>query len=143
MPINARKLGPGSLTLGAGALAAQSQLTACKLSPAEAVETGTAVKVLSGESLDAPTSVSFTYALEGTFLQDDPGVSSVVDWSWDNAGTPQPFTFVPNTEGQRTITGTLYPVPLSLGGDDVDGDYMASDFTWRIDGEPVRSIPGP
>ena len=140
MPINSRKLGPGTLTLGAGAMAVASQLSKCRLNVAESVTTeGEKLKALSGETKDGTTETAeFAYTLEGTFWQDDPGVASVVDWSWDNAGSPEPFVFVPNTEGGRRVTGTLYPVPLSIGGDDVDATDMASDFTWRIDGEPVR-----
>lgn len=138
MPINSRQLGPGTLTLGAAALAVESQLTKAKVTPSEEVETAERVKVLSGESKGGATSASYTFVLEGTFLQDDPGVASVVDWSWDNMGTEQPFVFVPNTAGAREVTGTLVPVPLAIGGDEVDGPDMASDFTWRIIDTPVQ-----
>lgn len=128
------KLGPGTLTLGAGALEVSSQLTSCKVTPSESVTTTDRKKVLSGESTEPSESVDFTYALEGNFLQ-DLAVGAVVDWSWTNKGTEQPFTFVPNTAADRQVQGVLKPVPLSIGGDEVDAD-MASDFTWRIIGEP-------
>lgn len=139
MAINSRPLGPGTLDLGAGALAVESQLTACKVVPAESVETAERVKVLSGETKGGNESASYAFTLQGTFLQDDPGVASVVDWSWDNAGTEQPFVFTPSTEGGRVVTGVLVPVHLQLGADEVDGADMASDFTWRIIGTPVLS----
>lgn len=140
MPISSRKLGPGTLTLGAGALEVSSQLTACKLTPSESVESGDRTKVLSGEVLEADESTTYTFVLEGNFLQDDPGVASVVDWSWDNMGTEQPFTFTPSTAaGGREVSGTLVPVPLAIGGDEVE-TTMASDFTWRIKGTPDRAV---
>lgn len=142
MPINSRKLGPGSLTLGAGAMAVESQLSKCRLNAAESVTaSGEKLKALSGETKDGTTETAdYTFTLEGTFWQDDPGVSSVVDWSWTNMGTEQPFVFVPNTEGGREVSGILTPVPLSIGGDDVEETDMASDFTWRIKGTPTRDV---
>lgn len=137
--INSRPLGPGTLELGAGALAVESQLTACKVVPSETVESAERTKVLSGETKGGNESASYSFTLQGTFLQDDPGVASVVDWSWDNMGTEQPVVFTPSTEGGRVVTGTIVPVPLQLGADEVDGPDMASDFTWRFTETPVLS----
>lgn len=143
MPPSARKLGPGSLTLGAGALEVSAQLTACKVTPSESVTSTEAVKVLSGEQLDGDESATYAFVLEGSFLQDDPGATSVVDWSWDNMGTEQPFSFVPSTAGGREVAGILTPVPATIGGDEVDGARMSSDFTWRIKGTPDMGPVGP
>jgi hypothetical protein len=145
MPINSRKLGPGVLTLGTGAMAVESQLTKARLNISESVtQSGEKLKVLSGETKDGTSeTIDYAFTLDGTFLQDDPGVASVVDWSWDNAGTEQPFVFVPNTAGMREVSGTLVPVHLSIGGDDIEETDMASDFTWRIKGEPTRGTVGP
>lgn len=140
MPINSRPLGPGTLTLGTGTpLEVSSQLTACKVTPSETVETAERLKVLSGETKGGNSSPTYAYVLEGNFLQDDPGASSVVDYSWDNAGELVDFEFVPSTEGGRIVSGQLTPVPLTIGGDEVDGPDMSSDFAWRIDGTPDRS----
>jgi hypothetical protein len=135
MSISSRKLGPGQLELGAVPLEVNAQLTSCKVTPSESVTSGDAIKVLSGEQLDGDESATYNFVLEGTFLQDDPGVASVVDWSWDNMGTEQPFRFVPSDAGGREVSGTLTPVPLTIGGDEVDA-RMTSDFTWRIQGTP-------
>lgn len=140
MPISSRQLGPGTLTVGAAAMAVSSQLTGCKITPSESVETtGERTKVITGETLEPTESASYTFTLEGNFLQDDPGAASVVDWSWDNMGTEQPFVFVPNTEGGREVSGILTPVPLQIGADETD-ERMASDFSWRIKGTPVRAV---
>lgn len=138
--INSRKLGPGTLTLGAGAMAVEAQVSACRIKTAESVTTsGEKLKALSGETKDGTTEdTTYARTLEGTFWQDDPGLASVVDWSWDNEGTEQPFVFVPNTAGGRRVTAVLKPVALDIGGDDIETTDMASDFSWRIIGEPVR-----
>lgn len=138
MPIKTTKLGPGTLTLGAGALEVNAQLTSATVAAAESVNGGTdAVKVLSGEELAATDGTpSYAFTLSGNFLQDLGDVASVVDWSWTNMGTDQDFVFTPNTAAGVAVSGTLVPVPLSIGGDEVDAN-MASDFTWRIKGTPV------
>lgn len=134
MPINAENLGPGTLTLGSGPLAVELQLTAAKLVPAENVTTDDAVKVLSGDTLPESTSETFSWTLQGTFLQ-DLATGGVVAWSWANKGTEQAFTFEPN-DGGASFAGTLKPVPLQVGGDEV-GRRMTADFTWRLSGDPV------
>lgn len=134
MTINTERLGPGSLTLGAGALSVAMQLTGCKLVPAETVETEEALTVVSGELLPESTTETYTYTLQGEFLQDllDSGV---VAWSYANKGTPQAFVWTPN-DGGASMTGILKPVPLIVGGDEA-GKRMLSAFTWRIVGDPV------
>lgn len=138
MAINSTVLGPGTLTLGTGALAVAAQLTACKVTVSENVTAGDTIKVLSGEQLAGVESVAFDYALEGTFLQDLGITTGVVAWSWANKGTAQAFTFTPNTGAGTKVTGTLKPVPLQVGGDDMD-QRMASDFAWRVVGTPTLS----
>lgn len=137
MPIVTNKLGPGSLTLGAGALEVSAQLTGCKIDAAEKVETSDAVRVLSGEVLAAEDDITFDFALSGTFLQDVGAVASVVSWSWVNRGTPQIFTFVPSTADGIGVIGVLYPTPLTIGGDEVNpAKSNTADFTWRCQGTP-------
>lgn len=140
MPIKSHKLGPGTLTVGSGPLDITIQLTGAKVTPSENVESGERVKVLTGDVLEESGSVSFSYVLEGNILQ-DLQTGGVVDWSWENAGTEQAFTFTPNTAAGAAVAGTLYPVPLLIGGDEVDAGAMASDFSWRIKGTPTLT-PG-
>ena len=136
MPINSTKLGPGSLTLGVGAMEVNAQLTAAQVTPAEAVEETDPIRVLSGELLDGSSTQTYSFTLGGKFLQDLGAVASVVDWSWTNMGTEQPFVFVPNTAAGREVSGVLIPVPLVIGGEDPEGAPLQSDFTWRIVGTP-------
>lgn len=135
MPITSDQLGPGNLILGSGPLDVSLQVTACKVTASEQVTTREAKKVLGGEELPGSESVSFTYALEGTFLQ-DLIAAGVVTWSWVNAGTEQAVTFVPNTARGRQVQGIIKPVPLTIGGDEVEGEDLTSDFTWRFVGTP-------
>lgn len=134
MAIVTHELGPGTLILGAGPLDVSAQLTACKVTTSENVSTTDKRKVLSGETKDGSESVDFTHALEGSMFQ-DLSAAGVVAWSWTNRGTPQVFTFVPSTAAGRQVQGTLKPVPLQIGGDEVESD-MEADFTWRIVGTP-------
>lgn len=139
MPINAHKLGPGTLELGAVPLEVAIQLTACKVTPSETVTSTDKIPVVSGDELPAEESADYSFVLEGSFLQDLSAVASVVDWSWANMGTEQPFTFTPNTAAGKTVDGILTPVPLTIGGDEADGAHMQSSFTWRIKGTPDLS----
>lgn len=138
MPIVSRKLGPGTLTIGAGPLDVSSQVIGCKVTPAEQVDAADDLKVLTHEVLEGDESVTFDYTLEGSLLQDDPGATSVVDYSWDHAGEQVPVVFTPNTTSGRTVTGTVSMVPLGVGGDESDV-RMTSDFAWRFIGTPVLS----
>lgn len=134
MPIDAQKLGPGTLTLGSGPLAVEQQLTACKLVPTENVETDDAVNVLSGDTLAETSSATYSWTLQGSFLQTflDDGV---VAYSWANKGVPVDATFEPN-DGGASFDFQVIPVPLQVGGDEVK-KRMSSDFTWRLEGEPT------
>lgn len=130
----------GTLTLGTAgtALAVSSQVRACTLTPTENVNTREAIPVLSGEEIAETTTETYTYVLGGTFLQ-DLAASGVIDWSWQHKGTPQAFTFVPNTAKGRKVEGILKPVPLVIGGDVArpnTGEPPTADFSWRCVGEP-------
>lgn len=137
MPLTSAQLGAGTLTLGSGPLAASTQVTACSVNATENVTSSDPIKVLTLDQIDGDESVSFSYTLDGTFLQDDPGASSVVDWSWAQEGNTAAFTFVPNTDQGREVTGTIKSVvPLRIGGDEVEST-MTSDFSWRLSGKPT------
>jgi hypothetical protein len=135
MPIKAHNLGPGTLTLGSGPLDVTLQVTSCKISVTEYVSVVVDIKVLSLDVLEGGESVDFDFALEGNILQ-DLNTAGVVAWSWTNKGTEQDFVFTPNDAAAASIAGVLKPVPLQVGGDELERK-MASDFTWRCVGEPV------
>lgn len=134
MPINSYKLGPGTLTLGSGPLEVSAQVTACKITWEESLESTDAVPVLSGDELPGEDDATYKAKLEATFLQ-DLALAGVVTWSWTNKGTEQAFDFVPNTVVGRAVSGTLVPVPLQVGGDEMKKRPTA-DASWRIIGDP-------
>lgn len=134
MPIDAPKLGPGTLTLGTGPLAVEQQLTAAKLVPTENVETEDAVPVLSGDVLAETSTSTVSWTFQGTFLQ-TLLAAGVVAWSWANQGEPMSATFEPN-DGGASFDFDVIPVPLQVGGDEVK-KRMTSDFTWRLEGAPT------
>lgn len=135
MPIKSYKL-KGKLTLGTTPLDVSCQVTAVTVNPTENVDTEDAVHVLCGETLPASDTVSYTYTLAGSVLQ-DLSTSGVVDWSWDNKGTEQAFVFTPDDTltTDPTITGTVRVIPLTIGGE-VPG-RPTSDFEWAIIGTPT------
>jgi hypothetical protein len=134
MPIVHDQLGPGVLTLGAGPLDVSLQVTSCKLVTSENVARQEPIKVLGGDEIPASESVSFQQTLSGSFIS-DLSAAGVVQWSHDNAGQDEPFSFVPNSARGRKVEGTLSPIPLDFGGDEVEGAPMSADFTWRVTGD--------
>lgn len=138
MVVKTYTLGPGSLTLGAAGtlLTASAQVRSFTVKASENVTTKDPVPVLSGETIAGSESVTHSWTVEGTFLQ-DLAAAGVIDWSWANRGTEQALTFIPNTAAGRKVTCTIIPVPLDLGGDlpattTTAATEPSSDFTWRV-----------
>lgn len=127
------KMGPGTLTLGAGPLQVAGQITNCRVESSENVSTGDDLNFLDGTTELGDEDATYRFTLAGTLAQ-DISAAGVVDWSWTNKGTEQPFTFVPSTAVGRQVQGTLTPVPLTIGGE--VKSKPTSDFTWRIKGTP-------
>lgn len=138
MTIQSYKMGPGTLTLGATPLDVSCQVTACRVAASENVDTQDDVDVLCGEVLEGDETVTYDWELNGTLLQ-DLATAGVVAWSWANKGTWQNFVFVPNTVGDRGITGQVRPIPLDAGGD--AKTRPTSDFTWAARGPAAAADP--
>lgn len=137
----------GTLELGAAgtALAVSSQVRNVTVEPSENVTTRAAIPVLSGEEIPESSAETFSFVVKGTFIQ-DLTAGGVVDWSWQNAGTPQAFRLVPTTAGAREVVGVLKPVPLIIGGDVArpgEADPPGADFTWRCVGTPTFGAVAP
>jgi hypothetical protein len=135
MTIKSYLLGPGTFELGAVPLVVSSQVRSLVIRAAEKVTTSDAIPVLSGEELEGDETTEYTFTAVGKFLQDIE-LAGVVDWSWANKGTEQPFRFVPSTALDRECSGILVPVPLDFGGEVDKTKRAESDFTWRIKGTP-------
>jgi hypothetical protein len=132
MTVNYFKMGPGTLKLGTGGtMDASCQLTNCRVTPSENVDTEDDIDVLCGETVKGDETVDITYALAGTFLQDIEA-AGVAAYTWANGGTWVDFEFIPNTAKARKITGQVRVVPIEIGGD--AKSKPTSDFEWAARG---------
>lgn len=87
-----------------------------------------------------PGKVTYTYSLSGNLDVDSESEAGIFAFSQDNAGTIQPFEFVPNTAAGTSAKGTLMIDPLDFGADEF-GSPMDSDFEWEIVGAPEYTYP--
>lgn len=130
-----RKLGPGTLTVGAVGSPLDFSGRCTAVSVTWKVDQTDDVPVLSGGTVAGDRTYGAT--LEATVYQDDlqPGAGGLVDYSWANKGAQVPFTFTPYAgTDARSITGELIVDPLDIGGD--VGKKNTSDLKWACVGEP-------
>lgn len=135
MTILSYKLGPGTLTIGAGPLDVSAQVTKVQVTPEENVETTDAIDVLSGEQLAEEEEASYKFKLEATFLQDTLATSGLIAYSYAHMGETVPFVFIPNADLDRKVSGSLRVVPLTIGGDVKKRN--TSDVSFSIIGTPA------
>ncbi len=137
MPVKSYKMGPGTLTLGpvGTALDISCQITNAVLEPE--FDADDDLPTLCGDTL--PGEQKTSWKLSGTAIQDlaDGGV---IDWTWTNAGSTQPFTFTPSTAAATSFTGSIVVRPLAVGGD--VKTRPTSDFEFPVVGDPVMT-PAP
>jgi hypothetical protein len=136
MPIESYVLENGSLTLDDGTpFDVSLQVTGCKINPSENVNRTDAIKVLGGDELPAQDRVTYTYTLSGTMVQ-DIAATGIVTWSWENEGVEVGFVFVPSDAEARQWSGIVRVIPLTVGGEDIEGRPTA-EFEWSCIGKPV------
>ena len=128
------KLGPGVLSFGPAGTPVEAS---CQLQNGVISwdkDKDDDITPLCGDVIAGATRYTATFS--GTMIQDltDDGI---VAWSWTNKGTPQTFTYTPNSAAAASFTGTLVPDPLDVGSTDDFGSIMTSDFEWDIVGEPT------
>lgn len=130
---NSYKFGNGKLYLGAAnALNVTAQMTKASVQAKENVDTIDAIPVLDNTEIPEEEEVTYDWTLSGSLLQ-DLAAAGVIDWSWENAGTEQPFIFVPDAPSLRGVKGTVIPAPLMVGGEVTKPrNRPQSDFEWRI-----------
>src|SRR5690349_14601586 len=105
MAIQSYKMGPGTLKFGpAGAQDASAQITKGAVEASENVKSTDAVKTLSGDELAQQDTVSLSWKLTGSVIQDIQALG-LVDYTWVHAGEEVAFEFVPNTVEARAVTG--------------------------------------
>lgn len=134
MAVKSVKLGPGTLTFGPAtpSMDASAQVQNCVVGWSK--NKADDITVLTGEVVGGGT--TYTATISGTFLQ-DLATGGLVEWSWENKGLEQPFTFTPNTANGATVTGTVIVDPIDVGTTEDYGTTMASDFEWDCVGEPA------
>jgi hypothetical protein len=126
-----RKLGPGTLTVGAVGSPIDFSARTTKASVTWKVDQSDDVLTLAGTTEAGDR--TYTATLEATVYQDDLTAGGLIDYSWANKGSQVPFTFTPYAGG-RSITGELVVDPLDVGGD--VGSKNTSDLSWACVGEP-------
>ncbi len=138
MSVTDSRLLKGTLTFGDVATANnfQAQITNLVIEQQDGDSDDTVV-TLSGDSVGGGTSPGAWHAT-GTMIQDfdQSGGVGMQQWSYENRGTDQPFTFTPNDKATSpSITGTIGVKFLGIGGD--TNTRVTRDFDWAIPGEPT------
>jgi hypothetical protein len=126
-----RKLGPGTLTVGAVGSPVDFSNRCTSVTVTWKEDKVDDVDTLSGDTIAGERNYSAT--LEAKVYQDDLQVGGLVDYSWSHKGQEVPFTFTPYAGG-RSITGDLIVGPLDVGGD--VSKKNTSDIKWACVGEP-------
>jgi hypothetical protein len=126
------KLGPGTLTLGeiASPLEIACQITAATLEFETDAEDD--VPTLCGGTLPGDETESGT--LTGTLIQ-DLYAGGIGEYTWTNAGTVVPFTYMPNDELAAEFVGELKVRRMNIGGDVKTSP--TADFEWPLVGIPT------
>lgn len=127
-------VGPGVFTIGSGPLAVHAQLTSLTVDWSESVATGEDLQFLDGTSLAGEESATYRASISGNVVQ-DLASGQFVAYTWDNKGEEVAFSYQPNEDVARKVTGTCVPVPVSVGG--AAKTRARSDFTFRCVGDPV------
>ena len=139
MPAVVTKLGPGVLSIGSTGTEVDftCQVTAARVE--WEVDAEDAVDTLCGDSV--PGARNYSATLTATIFNDLGTTPGIVEFSWTNKGTEQPFIFQPSTvTGVKEVHGDLIIDPISVGGDEV-GQNMTSDIEWACVGEPTLAAP--
>lgn len=138
LPTDTGQLGPGTLTIGeTGSVIDVS----CYVNNAKiefTSDTTDSTQKLYGVERAGVT--TFTAQLSGNMDVDAGNPDGILALSWAEAGSTQPFVFVPSTELGTSAAGDLVLTPLRLGADNY-GDDLTSDFTFDCVGVPTLTIP--
>ena len=132
------RLGPGTLTLGAGAgTDFGAQISNVSLEPSQDSEDGTPTL---GEPDPLPL-VTESWVLKGEAIQDFGEADGFVNYCFDNALTEVDFTFEPDsgTPGSSVYAGTCMITSVPIGGD--VSAQITSAFEFPVNGTPARTNP--
>lgn len=133
--------GPGTLSIGATGSEIEASCLVNSLRVTMSVDAGDATTKLCGTV--RPGSRTYTWELTGNLdIDDDLGTAGLFALSQESYGTEQTFTFVPNTAGETSVTGTLIIDPMDFGADEY-GATLNSDVTWALVGPPTYTYATP
>lgn len=132
MPPTVRKLGPGVLTVGAVGSPQDFSNRCTAVTIKWGVKTEDDVPTLAGTTEAGDR--TYTATLEANVFQDDMADGGLIDYTWTNKGTVQPFVYTPYADGGKSITGEVVIDPLDVGGE--VGKKNKSDIKWGCVGEP-------
>ena len=139
MASNPVRFGPGTFKLGT----APGTDFSCSVQSMAVVpekEEGDAIRLLCGDSI--PGSISYTFNLAGTILQDIGVAAGLAKFCWTNMGVAVPFSYTPTTAATTAIAGSVIIDPITLGTSDGEtGDVLTSDIEFAIVGTPTVTWP--
>lgn len=125
------RVGPGSLKLGDtdDEMEISQQVKALTVSWDKDKEDDD--NVLSGDTIAGEA--TYTASVSGTVNQ-DLVADGFLAMTWNRKGEVVPFTYVPNSDRQATVTGKLILDPLDIGGD--VKSRATAEFEFDCEGEP-------
>lgn len=126
-----QNLGPGSLKFGSAGSEREFAANTTKTEFKPEYKTEDAVPLLSGDSY-VPEG-EWGGSLEGEFYQEF-SMTSLVAWTYENAGKTLPFTFRPRTDAALAFRGQCVISPVSVGGD--AGKSNTASFSFALVGKP-------
>lgn len=132
MPRVDSRLGAGSLTLGDTPTDFDCQISNARFSPT--VDEEDALPTLCEPSPAA--SITTTWVLAGTALQDWSNPDGFVEFCRANAGVEVPFRFVPNNDLGVEFTGVVQVRAVEFGGD--VAAQSTTDFEFPVVGDIAR-----
>jgi hypothetical protein len=140
MAVDPVRFGPGTFKLGPTATPLDFSCQVQSMGVNTDFDEGDVVTVLCGDTI--PGSLTVTYTLAGTVLQDIATADGLVQYTWDHIGEDVDFEFVPATSAVTAIAGMVQVRPLSIGSSDGEfGDLLTSDFEWTCAGKPDVTWP--
>lgn len=133
------RFGPGTFKLGT-APGTDFSCSVQKMGVNPEKDEGDPIKLLCGDSI--PGSISYSFSLAGTILQDIGAASGLAQFCWNNMGVSVPFTYTPSTTATTAISGSVILDPVALGTSDGEvGDVLVSDVEFAIVGTPTVTWP--
>ncbi len=134
------KIGPGVFTLGEGALACQSKMKSLEVSWKENIDSEEDIDLLDGSVDEGEDNVTHDASVKASIVQDIEA-GGLVDFTWLNAGSVEPFRYVPNTALGREVNGFVRVVPITIGGE--AKKRAEADFEWMAVGLPTLGNVAP